>query len=333
MALEPLIDSPLPVMGSYSMQKDAPETITQGSLNPAEVQPEFSIIATCCNEEHTVVDFCHRLTATMTATGRTYEVVYVNDGSTDRTGEALRTHFERDARVVLIELDGNVGQWAAISAGLASARGRHFIFIDTDLEVCPEDIPRLIDAFDLGADLVSGERQNRGDALKRQVLSRLGNVVFRVLLGIRSRDMGCGLKVIHGDLVRTMNLHPHRPFRPLPMFAKAKRTVNIPVKHFPSPYRGSAWNLGILLRCYLPAMISCWEDREPFIRCLGWAGTAGGACACLAALFLVGPGYAALLSGGLAALGVAALGWSIMMRRMQLPSKKPYYIVSGEFRH
>ena len=304
--------------------------------------PEFSVIVSCYNEEHTIEEFYSRLTATMAQIGRSYEIVFVNDGSLDGTGEHLRAIFDGDSRVIVIELCANAGQWPAISAGFAAARGKHFVIVDSDLEVSPEDIPKLLDAFDKGAELVSGVRQNRSGPLQRRMISRVGNFILYRLLGVGTRDFGSGFKIIRGDIIRRMGLDSHRPFYPLVMFADAKNVVDVPVQHSPRRHGRSGWTLGVMLRNYGPATLACYEKRHALLRGLGLVGIVMGIGTGLLVLLvlLAFPGALdgktrifSLGSLVLVIMSSLVLWLSIGLRNIRKPTTTPLYAIRMEHRH
>ena len=139
------------------------DTAATGSGAPAPA-PEFSAIITCYFEEKSIDEFHARLSRALESLGRTYEILFVNDGSTDKTFEKLEAIFERDPHVAaVLDLFKNSGQAAAMTAGFTHARGRHFIFMDSDLQLDPAELPRLVAKYDEGCDLVSGFRKNRKD--------------------------------------------------------------------------------------------------------------------------------------------------------------------------
>ena len=155
--------------------------------------PEFSIIVTSYFEEQSIDEFYSRLSRAMESTGRTYEIVMVNDGSTDATFEHLRKLFDAHSHVTtIIDRFRNFGQQSAMTAGLTHARGRAFVFIDSDLQLDPEELPLLITEFDKGFDIVSGCRKDRRDSFLRTIPSKLANSVMRRrVAGHKLTDFGC----------------------------------------------------------------------------------------------------------------------------------------------
>jgi hypothetical protein len=201
---------------------------------------EFSVIITCYYEEKSIDEFYGRLRRTLESTGRSFEIVLVNDGSTDRTYELLREIHARDAHVTVLDLLRNFGQGYAMTAGVAHATGQNFVFMDSDLQLDPEDLPKLLVEFDKGFDLVSGMRADRRDPIKRKLASWVANIVLRRITRAPFTDFGCTYKVYRGALIRAMQLGPFRPYTLL-MLRCASRFKEVAVNHHPRRYGKSGW--------------------------------------------------------------------------------------------
>lgn len=209
--------------------------------------PEFSVVITCYYEEDTLDEFHRRLSEAMAGLGRSYEILFVNDGSTDGTFAKLEAIFDKDEHVsVIIDLYKNAGQAAALTAGFVHARGDKFIIIDSDLQLDPEEIPLLIEEADKGYDVVSGCRQTRQDSWVRILFSALHNVVVRRVSGTSLRDFGCSFKIIDARLIRAFEYGPFKPLRPAYTIAKAQRLSEVAVTHHPRSYGQSGWSLSKL---------------------------------------------------------------------------------------
>jgi glycosyltransferase involved in cell wall biosynthesis len=210
----------------------------------AETAPEFSVIITCYYEEQSIEEFHARLSRAMESIGRSYEIIFVNDGSTDKTFDRLKAIFEKDPRVsVIIDLFKNAGQAAAMTAGFTQARGRAFIFMDSDLQIDPAELPVLIGKFDEGYDVVSGCRKNRKDPWTRVLPSKMANVIMRKVSKSILTDFGCTYKVYDARLVRAFDYGPCKPWRPAYVIAQAQRVIEIPITHYPRKYGKSGWTL------------------------------------------------------------------------------------------
>ncbi len=234
-----------------------------------EYPVEFSAVISCYFEEVTIREFHRRLRAALQATGHSFEIVYVNDGSTDGTLAALLEIYEADTAVgIVIDLMKNSGSAAAVAAGCVEARGRHFIFLDSDLQLEPEDLPRLMQEFDKGADLVNGLRRTRNDTWMRTTASRLLQPGLRWLSGAQLADLFCTFKVVHGQLVRGLGPGPRRVLNPVHLAAAARDWADVLVEHHPRPHGSSNWTVAGLLGLILDTLFGL--PRNPF-RLIGEA--------------------------------------------------------------
>jgi dolichol-phosphate mannosyltransferase/undecaprenyl-phosphate 4-deoxy-4-formamido-L-arabinose transferase len=189
---------------------------------------EFSVLVSCHFEEKTIDEFHQRLSKTLQALGRPYEIVFVNDGSTDGTYARLDAIFDRDPHVTaIVDLMKNSGQSNAKTPGVMLARGRAFVMMDSDLQLDPEDLPRLVAAWDAGCDVVSGYREHRED-----------------------------------PLVRAFQFGPFKPWRPVPVISMAQRIVEVPVGHHPRRHGRSGWTFSKLFSYNMENLVNV-SDR-PF---------------------------------------------------------------------
>jgi len=172
-----------------------------GSDGPA---PEVSVVVTLYDEAGTVGPLYERTVAALEATGRSFELVFVDDGSSDGTWAALERLHEADPRVHGTRFKRNFGQHPAMHAGLARARGETIVTMDGDLQNQPEDIPRLLEAIDSGADVASGRREVRHDSWGRTLPSRLINGMLRRFTGVAIGDFGCAFNAYRRGAVEPM---------------------------------------------------------------------------------------------------------------------------------
>jgi len=206
------------------------------SVQPAATESifpyDFSIIIPCFNEEASIREFHERLTSVLEKMNCRFEIVYVNDGSTDGTLASLRDiHTEQQLPICVLDLAQNVGQTNAMTAGFQYASGKHIIFLDCDLQVAPEDIRLLIDIFDDSYDMVSGVRVQRKDNLLRVYLSRMGNAFIRRVLGLPLYDFGSGMKILNGMFIRAFEPGPFRPINPGVIMLSLRHIREVPIKH------------------------------------------------------------------------------------------------------
>jgi dolichol-phosphate mannosyltransferase len=201
--------------------------------------PEISVVVPLFNEEESIAILQTELSAALT--GLDYEIVFVDDGSVDRTAERIKTA----PNIRLIRFEKNSGQSAAIYAGLTAARGAIVIIIDGDLQNDPADIPKLLAEIARGADLVCGYRVTRQDTLVKRATSRIANAVRSRYTKDGVRDTGCTLKAMRRECVRTLLPFKgmHR-FIPALVKAAGYRLVEIPVNHRPRRFGQSKYGLG-----------------------------------------------------------------------------------------
>jgi glycosyltransferase involved in cell wall biosynthesis len=170
--------------------------------------PEISVVVPMRNEAPNVAELYRELTAAMSACGRRYEIIAIDDGSTDGTFERLAALQRQDARLRVIRFRRNFGQTAAFSAGFAHARGRYVVTSDGDLQNDPADIPRMIEKLESGPDIVAGWRKDRKDPfLNRRLPSMIANWIISRATGVKLHDYGCSLKVFRAEVVKPMKLY------------------------------------------------------------------------------------------------------------------------------
>jgi glycosyltransferase involved in cell wall biosynthesis len=172
------------------------------------VAPELSVVIPVFNEGENVDPLCDEFTATLSAWGRPYEIVLVDDGSSDDTFERLKRRQAADHRLRVIRFRRNFGQTAAFAAGFAAARGRLIATSDGDLQNDPRDLPSMVARIDEGFDIVCGWRKNRKDAfINRRLPSILANRLISWATGVRLHDYGCSLKVFRAEVVKPLRLY------------------------------------------------------------------------------------------------------------------------------
>jgi glycosyltransferase involved in cell wall biosynthesis len=208
-------------------------------------QVEISVVVPFFNEEENVPLLAAELRAVLEEMGRSYELVLVDDGSTDGTWERIRALHAESPRVVGVRLLGNQGQTAALAAGFDRARGRIVISMDGDLQHDPREIPKFVAGIDEGYDLASGWRaQRRDDYWRRQVPSKLANRAMAVLSGIPLRDFGTTFKAYRREILENVRLYGqfHR-FIPVLAQRMKPRIIEIPIEDRPRLHGRSKYNL------------------------------------------------------------------------------------------
>ncbi len=197
--------------------------------------PDVSVVVPVFNEEQNVAPLCAAIREALAAWPRSFELVLVDDGSTDRTLERIRREAGADPRVRPVCLRRNAGQTAAMAAGFARARGRVIVSMDGDLQNDPRDIPLVVGRLDHGYDVVCGWRKQRQDAfLSRTLPSRIANRLIAWITGVPIHDNGCSLKAYRAEVVQALNLYSdmHR-FLPALSSMTGARIDEIVVRHHP----------------------------------------------------------------------------------------------------
>jgi dolichol-phosphate mannosyltransferase len=208
-------------------------------MNEVTKSPAFSVVVPLYNEEANLPILQEELHAALS--GLDYEIIFVDDGSVDRTAERIETA----PNIRVIRFERNSGQSAAIYAGLTAARGATMVVIDGDLQNDPADIPKLLAEITQGADLVCGYRLKRQDTLVKRLTSRIANAVRSRYTKDGVRDTGCTLKAMRRECVSA--LFPFKGMhRFIPALVKAAgyRLVEVPVNHRPRRFGQSKYGLG-----------------------------------------------------------------------------------------
>jgi dolichol-phosphate mannosyltransferase len=222
----------------------------------------ISVVVPVHDEERSVALLVEEVEAALQPSGHDWEVVFVDDGSSDGTFSALtRLHAARDD-VRVVRLRRNFGKAAALDAGFAEARGDIVVTIDGDLQDDPAEIPRLLAKLDEGFDLVTGWKTRRRDPLTRRLPSRLFNWVTGRLAGLRLHDMNCGLKAYRAEVVRDIRLYGelHR-FVPVLAHYRGYRVAELPVNHRPREHGRSRYGMERYVRGFLDLLTVTFMGR------------------------------------------------------------------------
>lgn len=213
-------------------------------------RPDLSVVVPIYNEVENVPYLLEAIVAALGNTTISYEIVCVDDGSTDGSADLLRQLSTHHPRLRAVLLRRNYGQTAAMAAGFNYALGRVIVTLDGDLQNDPVDIPLLMEKLNEGYDLVSGWRKDRKDAtLTRLIPSKLANLLIARVTGVQLHDYGCSLKAYRSELVTDMNLYGelHR-FLPALAFIEGARITEVPVRHHARRFGHSKYGLGRTLR-------------------------------------------------------------------------------------
>ena len=216
-------------------------------------KPTLSIVVPVYNEEDNVRPLFEKIQTVCEAIGDTYEVLFVDDGSKDKTFTVLSELSKQEPQLTVIRFQKNAGQTAAMAAGFEFAQGQRIISMDGDLQNDPSDIPQLLEKLDEGYDLVCGWRKERQDKfLTRRVPSIVANWIIAQVTGVPIHDNGCSLKAYRASVIKQVPLYGemHR-FIPAMSTVAGARIAEIVVSHHPRRFGKSKYGLGRVWRVML----------------------------------------------------------------------------------
>jgi glycosyltransferase involved in cell wall biosynthesis len=217
----------------------------------------ISIIIPVYNEQDSIAPLHERLSAELPLLGRPFEVVLVDDGSSDGSGRLLADIARRDARFKVVSLRRNFGQTAAMMAGIDFAQGEILVPMDGDLQNDPADVGRLLAKLDEGFDVVSGWRKDRQDgAVRRNFPSRVANRLISWISGVHLHDYGCSLKAYRRDVIKGVKLYGEM-HRFIPIYASwfGARVTEIAVTHHARKHGQSKYGLERIAKVLLDLLV------------------------------------------------------------------------------
>ena len=220
------------------------------------MSPEISVVVPMRNESPNVRPLYAELVAALEAYGRPFEIVVIDDGSTDDTFALLAELQARDARLRIIRFRRNFGQTAAFAAGFAYARGQFIVTSDGDLQNDPADIPAMVEKAKAGPDIVAGWRKDRKDPfINRRLPSMIANAIISIATGVKLHDYGCSLKVFRAEVVKSMKLYGemHR-FLPAIAAEQGVEIVEHVVNHRKRMHGRSKYGISRTIRVVLDLM-------------------------------------------------------------------------------
>jgi glycosyltransferase involved in cell wall biosynthesis len=257
----------------------------------APLRPELSIVVPLYNEEESLPLLVEQLLASLRPLGRPFELVLVDDGSSDGTAGVLRVMAAQTPELVAMVLRRNYGQTPAMSAGFDASRGDLIVTLDGDLQNDPADIPMLLEQLEQGYDLVSGWRyQRQDDGLSRLLPSRLANRLIAKVTGVRLHDYGCSLKAYRRELVEDISLYGelHR-FLPALAFIEGARITEVKVNHKARQFGQSKYGIDRTFRVLMD-LLTVWFMKRFLTRPMhvfGFGGLASIALGLVLALYLL----------------------------------------------
>lgn len=253
--------------------------------------PHLSVVVPAMNEAGNVSALHEAIVAVLEPADMAFELIFVDDGSTDGTWEAIVALAERDARVVGLRHRRNFGKARGLATGFAAAAGELVLTMDADLQDDPAEITRFLDKLDDGYDLVSGWKQRRQDPLGKTLPSRVFNATVRLVSGVPLHDFNCGFKIYRRDVLQNIRLYGelHR-FTPVLAHAEGFRVGELPVRHHPRRWGTSKYGWSRLVKGFLDLLTVTFltEYRQRPMHVLGV------------------PGLAALATGGVLGLWLTA---------------------------
>ncbi len=286
----------------------------------------ISVVVPVHNEELAVEPLLAELRVALDGTGEDYEIVFVDDGSTDGTFAALTRAHASCGAVRVVRLRRNFGKAAALDAGFREASGDVVITIDGDLQDDPAEIPRLLAKLSEGFDLVCGWKTTRRDPLRRRLPSKLFNRVTGAISGLRLHDMNCGLKAYRAEVVNGLRLYGelHR-YIPVLAHYRGYRVAELAVNHRPRTHGRSRYGIERYLRGFLDLLTVTFMGRYRYrpLHLFGGVGLLVGAMggAILAYLAAVKIGGAAIGHRPLLTLGVLLVVVGIQLLSLGLLSE------------
>jgi glycosyltransferase involved in cell wall biosynthesis len=232
-------------------------TLSEASSAAATAQPRLSVIVPLYNEQESIRPLYAAIVQALGDIGCSFEMVFVDDGSSDDTAQIARQIARFDSRLRLVKFRRNYGQTPAMAAGIEHSRGEILVTMDGDLQNDPADIKLLLEQIDAGFDIVVGWRHNRKDKLlTRRIPSRIANVLIGKVTGVPIRDNGCSLKAFRAELIKSIPLYSemHR-FIPAMASIAGPRVAQIRVRHHARRYGQSKYGLSRIYKVLLDLMV------------------------------------------------------------------------------
>jgi len=226
-------------------------------------EQSLSIIIPVYNEEDNVLPLHQKITEALDSMGQPYEVIIVDDGSTDNTAQRLKELAKSDNRLKVIHLRRNFGQTPAMMAGIDAASGDILIPMDGDLQNDPHDIPKLLAKLAEGYDVVSGWRKDRQDhPLKRNLPSRMANRLISFISGVHLHDYGCSLKAYRKAIIKNVKLYGemHR-FVPIYAAWQGAKVTEVGVTHYPRVHGVSKYGFDRTIKVILDLIVVKFLDK------------------------------------------------------------------------
>jgi len=224
---------------------------------PQTAKEMISVLIPVFNEGENISPLYEKLASILSRMDRDYEVIFIDDGSSDDTLNLLRSICKKDPHIKFISFLRNFGQTSALSAGIDFSKGKIIVPMDGDLQNDPGDIPALLEKIEEGYDVVSGWRKDRKDPfLKRRLPSVIANKIISFIGGVQIHDHGCTLKAYRKDILKNIRLYGEM-HRFIPVYAKGvgARVSELPVHHFPRRFGASKYGVNRVFKVILDLMV------------------------------------------------------------------------------
>ncbi|OKY77404.1 MAG: Glycosyl transferase family 2 [Candidatus Methanohalarchaeum thermophilum] len=236
---------------------------------------DYSIIAPAYNEEKNIKPLYKEIKKVMEEIGGRWELIYIDDGSTDKTKQKTKKLHKKDERVKLISFKRNFGQSAALQAGFDHAKGEIIISMDADLQNDPKDIPKLLEKIKEGYDCVCGWRKNRKDPLiRKKIPSKISNKLAS-LTGVKLHDFGCTFRAYQKTALKDLNIYgeEHR-YIPSKLYKKGYKITETPINHRPREHGKTKYGAKRLIKGSLDLAFHIFWNRYS-LRPVHFLGTSG----------------------------------------------------------
>lgn len=244
-------------------------------FEPPEPPESLSIVVPLLNEAESLPVLYEELTVVLSSIGLPFEIIFVDDGSTDESALALARLYELDSRIRVVQFRRNFGKSAALDAGFQVARGDAVVTMDADLQDVPAEIPRLLDSLNDGHDLVSGWKYPRLDPLSKRLPSTIFNAVVRSMTGVPLHDFNCGFKIYRAEVLSEIHLYGelHR-YVPVLAHWRGFKVTEVKVAHRARRYGRSKFGARRFARGFfdlLTVLFLTQYNRRP-LHFFGWFG-------------------------------------------------------------
>ncbi|MCX6138621.1 MAG: glycosyltransferase family 2 protein [Ignavibacteriales bacterium] len=230
-------------------RQQQPRQQPQQPAQQAQQRVDYSVVIPLFNEEESLRDLSEQLKVVLTRLGGRYEIIFIDDGSTDNSFRVLRDLHFKNKRIKVISFRRNYGKSAALMVGFQKAQGDFVITMDADLQDDPAEIPNLVKQLRAGFDVVSGWKKKRNDPITKTVPSKFFNFVTSMATGIKIHDFNCGLKAYRKEVTKSVNVYGEL-HRYIPALAHwlGFRIGEVPVQHRPRKFGKSKFGAGRLFK-------------------------------------------------------------------------------------